>query len=68
MALCNDRAFGLARCIFRLMNVDEYPNREARERAWHYERLSKLDDISAFKLGAEGTYDTFHRCFDEAAR
>ena len=52
------------------MNVDEYAKREARERAWQtYERLSKLDDISALKLGAEkGPYDQVPTLrFDEAA-
>ena len=53
------------------MNVDEYPNREARERAWQtYERLGKLDEMSAFKLGAEkGPYDKAPALrFDEAAQ
>ena len=46
-------------------------NREARERAWQtYERLSNLDDVSAFKLGAEkGPYDKAPTLrFDEAAQ
>jgi hypothetical protein len=40
-------------------DVDEYPNREAREKAWEvYQRLSKIDESAALKLGAEkGPYD-----------
>jgi hypothetical protein len=40
-------------------DVDEYPNREAREKAWEvYHRLSTIDENAALKLGAEkGPYD-----------
>jgi uncharacterized protein DUF3987 len=40
-------------------NVDEYPDRSAREKAWDvYRRLSKIDESAALKLGAEkGPYD-----------
>jgi Protein of unknown function (DUF3987) len=40
-------------------NVDEYPNRQAREKAWEvYERVSKIDESSALKLGADkGPFD-----------
>jgi hypothetical protein len=51
-------------------NVDEYPNREAREKAWEiYQYVSKLDETAAFKLGAEkGQYDRVPALrFDEAA-
>jgi Protein of unknown function (DUF3987) len=52
-------------------DVDEYPNREAREKAWDvYRRVSKLDESAAFKLGAEkGPFDKVPALrFDEAAR
>jgi putative DNA primase/helicase len=52
-------------------NVDEYPNREARERVWQiFERVSKIDDSAAFKLGAEkGSYDKLPALrFDVAAQ
>jgi hypothetical protein len=52
-------------------NVDEYPNREAREKAWDvYGRVSKLDEIAALKLGAEkGPYDKVSALrFNEAAQ
>jgi putative DNA primase/helicase len=40
-------------------DVDEYPNRQAREKAWHiYRQASEIDHHSALKLGAEkGPYD-----------
>jgi phage tail protein X len=52
-------------------NIDEYPNREAREQAWKvYEDASKIDEATAFKLGAEkGQYDKVPALrFDEAAQ
>jgi phage tail protein X len=52
-------------------NVDEYPNREAREQAWKvYEDASKIDEATAFKRGAEkGQYDNLPALrFDEAAQ
>jgi hypothetical protein len=52
-------------------NVDEYPNREAREKAWEvYQRLSKIDESAALKLGAEkGPYDKVPGLrFDEEAQ
>ena len=52
-------------------DVDEYPNREAREKAWEvYQRLSKIDESAALKLGAEkGPYDKVPALrFDEAAQ
>ncbi len=52
-------------------DIDQYPNREARERAWQiFDRLSKLDEFGALKLGAEkGTYDKVPGLrFDEAAQ
>src|SRR5262245_45735770 len=40
-------------------DVDEYPNRAAREKAWQtFERMAKLDMAAALSLGAEnGPYD-----------
>jgi len=33
-------------------NVDEYPNRAAREKAWAvWERMAKIDQTAALKLG-----------------
>jgi Protein of unknown function (DUF3987) len=52
-------------------DVDEYPNREAREKAWEvYQRVSKIDESAALKLGAEkGPFDLVPTLrFDEAAR
>jgi phage tail protein X len=52
-------------------NVDEYPNREAREKAWEvYQRVSKIDESDALKLGAEkGPYDKVAALrFDEEAQ
>ena len=52
-------------------NVDEYPNREAREKAWGvYQRVSKIDESAALKLGAEkGPYDKVPALrFDEGAQ
>jgi uncharacterized protein DUF3987 len=52
-------------------NVDEYPNREVREKAWDvYKRAAKLDLSAAFKLGAEkGAYDKIPALrFNEAAQ
>ncbi len=52
-------------------DVDEFPNREAREKAWEvYQRLSKIDESAALKLGAEkGPYDKVPGLrFDEEAQ
>jgi Protein of unknown function (DUF3987) len=52
-------------------DVDEYPNREAREKAWEvYQRLSQIDESAALKLGAEkGPYDKVPALrFDEGAQ
>jgi Protein of unknown function (DUF3987) len=52
-------------------DVDEYPNREAREKAWNvFQRISKIDQSAALKLGAEkGSYDKIPALrFDEGAQ
>jgi Protein of unknown function (DUF3987) len=52
-------------------NVDEYPNREAREKAWDvYQRVSKIDESTALKLGAEkGPFDKVPALrFDQGAQ
>jgi Protein of unknown function (DUF3987) len=52
-------------------DVDEYPNREAREKAWGvYQRVSKIDESAALKLGAEkGHYDKIAALrFDQGAQ
>ena len=40
-------------------NVDEYPDTKIREHAWSvFNRLAKLDEVSAFALGAQkGPFD-----------
>jgi hypothetical protein len=51
-------------------NVDEYPNSEARERAWQvFDRAAKLDLQTALKLGAsKGQFDKLPCLrFDDAA-
>jgi Protein of unknown function (DUF3987) len=51
-------------------DVDEYPDRIAREKIWEvYQRISKIDESTAFKLGAEkGPYDkTPALRFDQSA-
>jgi hypothetical protein len=52
-------------------DVDEYPNREAREKAWDvFQRASKIDQSAALKLGAEkGLYDKVPALrFDDGAQ
>ena len=52
-------------------DVDEYPNRGAREKTWQvFDRVSKIDDSAAFKLGAEkGSFDKVPGLrFDDPAR
>jgi putative DNA primase/helicase len=51
-------------------NVDEYPDSNARDSAWGvFERVSKLDETAALKLGAlKGTFDKVPSLrFDEDA-
>jgi putative DNA primase/helicase len=51
-------------------DVDQYPHRAAREKAWAvFERIAKIDQNAALKLGAEkGPYDKVPALrFDEAA-
>jgi putative DNA primase/helicase len=51
-------------------NVDEYPNRTAREKVWAvFDRIAKIDESTALKLGAEkGLYDKVPALrFDEGA-
>jgi Protein of unknown function (DUF3987) len=51
-------------------DVDEYPNRMAREKAWQvFERLAKLDTDAAVRLGAQrGPFDNVpYLRFEEAA-
>jgi Protein of unknown function (DUF3987)/ABC transporter substrate binding protein len=52
-------------------DVDEYPSREAREKAWDvFQRASKIDQSAALKLGAEkGLYDKVPALrFDDGAQ
>ena len=52
-------------------DIDEYPNSNARQRAWQtFERMAKLDQGEAFRLGAEkGPFDEVpYLRFEEAAR
>ena len=51
-------------------NVDDYPNREARDTAWGvFDRLSRFDEAAALKLGAlKGPFDKVPSLrFDEGA-
>jgi hypothetical protein len=43
-------------------NVDEYPNREAREKAWAvFQRVSKINESTALKLGLRKVLSTKYR-------